>query len=1144
MKVKNILLISILLFIAYSHQIIAQETTIYTEANRTFKMAMEYWNEGNYSLAQEKFDDFLHLTPYSFLQEHENMRVQALYHHALAAKKLNNHDAEMLLVKFIDEETHTQYVPMAYYHLGDIYFGKRYYTDVIDCYSVVNPDLLTEEEYGEYYFRYAYSLFTSKKMDEAQQLFGKIVNIYNQHYFDANYYFGTIAFFKEDYATALGSFQRIEQNKKYAKAIPYYITYIYYLKGQNDNLLKYAVPKTKERGIKYMKEINHMIGQTYYKRQQFTEALPYLKYYVDKSKKVRQEDAYQLAFTQYKLGKYKQAIENFSQLTSVNDTLGQNAAYHLADCYLKANDKERARNAFDLASKMNFDPVIKEISSFNYSKLSYELNYQTIAINNFINFLNVYPTSKFNNEARNMLSSLFETSQNYNDALKVIESIPNKSQQLLQTYQRVAYYRGIEHYNDQRYDDAVRLFNLALSHPYDRNISALAHFWMSDIYYKNKMYDLALANMDAFVNTSNGKVLSDKVNPATANYTMGYSLFKQRKYKQAAAFFDAIVKQLKGKSTLLNNRSVLAHIYPDAILRSADCNFMRKNYASALKKYNQIIQYDLQGSDYAYYQKGILSGLLGNYNDKIDDLYVLLQKYPQSDYTDDALYQIALTQVALEDYQSAIETHGKILTDYNLSEYVPKSLASLGLIYYNIGKYDRALNYYTQILTKYPNNEEGQAALVGAKDVFIAKGDADGYIRFAKQFPNINIGPNAQDSIAYQIAENYYIRGECDRAIPAFGDYLNGFPKGVFQLYAHFYRGQCLYSQEKYAEAGRHYYYILEQPRNLFTDQSLDKGARVAMFIDKNYQKAFDFYEQLYQSTSRKELKLEALQGLVKTSFELRKQKALGKYSDLLLAHPNVTPDDQIDCYYYLGMVSYEERDFPTAATYFEKVAMRASNEQGAKARYLIADMQYKNGQLADAKSSASRVINETSGQEYWVVKSFILMSDIYLQQKEFFQAKATLMSILENYDKEDELRQEAQRKLDNIVAKEALESKIQARQDSIKAREQYLEMEDSQDSEPELGEDGLPKKPWLDEQPMEAVAPQDAGPSSRFDRISPKRIGTGDSDVRLEELMSTDEPIIIVPKKKKKKKRRRSRNRNRKKGTIRPSQLPSPTGN
>jgi len=35
-------------------------------------------------------------------------------------------------------------------------------------------------------------------------------------------------------------------------------------------------------------------------------------------------------------------------------------------------------------------------------------------------------------------------------------------------------------------------------------------------------------------------------------------------------------------------------------------------------------------------------------------------------------------------------------------------------------------------------------------------------------------------------------------------------------------------------------------------------------------------------------------------------------------------------------------------------------------------------------------------------VKGFILLSDIYVKEKDYFQAKATLQSIIDNYEKDD----------------------------------------------------------------------------------------------------------------------------------------------
>ncbi|MBK6283241.1 MAG: hypothetical protein IPF54_11845 [Draconibacterium sp.] len=57
--------------------------------------------------------------------------------------------------------------------------------------------------------------------------------------------------------------------------------------------------------------------------------------------------------------------------------------------------------------------------------------------------------------------------------------------------------------------------------------------------------------------------------------------------------------------------------------------------------------------------------------------------------------------------------------------------------------------------------------------------------------------------------------------------------------------------------------------------------------------------------------------------------------------------------------------------------------------------------------------ISKNTPYQYWLGKSFLLMSDIYLSQNDQFQAKHTLKSLYENYnDDNDGIKAEATKKL------------------------------------------------------------------------------------------------------------------------------------
>ena len=69
-------------------------------------------------------------------------------------------------------------------------------------------------------------------------------------------------------------------------------------------------------------------------------------------------------------------------------------------------------------------------------------------------------------------------------------------------------------------------------------------------------------------------------------------------------------------------------------------------------------------------------------------------------------------------------------------------------------------------------------------------------------------------------------------------------------------------------------------------------------------------------------------------------------------------------------------------------------------------------------------MIKETGSYDMWVTKSYILLGDIFLEQKDYFNAKATYESVSKNAAI-PALKTEAQQKLDKAIAAEKQQSKI-----------------------------------------------------------------------------------------------------------------------
>ncbi len=52
---------------------------------------------------------------------------------------------------------------------------------------------------------------------------------------------------------------------------------------------------------------------------------------------------------------------------------------------------------------------------------------------------------------------------------------------------------------------------------------------------------------------------------------------------------------------------------------------------------------------------------------------------------------------------------------------------------------------------------------------------------------------------------------------------------------------------------------------------------------------------------------------------------------------------------------------------------------------------------LAEAEKAGFDVINKAGSYDYWITKAYILLGDIYFKQQDYFNAEATLKSVVEN---------------------------------------------------------------------------------------------------------------------------------------------------
>jgi TolA-binding protein len=688
--------------------------------------------------------------------------------------------------------------------------------------------------------------------------------------------------------------------------------------------------------------------------------------------------------------------------------------YLLGDCYLKTGQKAETRNAFAFCARSNYNPKQQEISRFNYGKLSYELGYQDAALSTLKQFITEYPQSGYGSEARELLAKLFTNTNDYKNALAVLGDIGNKTPEVQRAYQRVTFGRAVQLINDGDLAGADKLLNTSLKYPLDKQVQQLACFWKGEIALRNGKADEAISWTNQYLSLGAGAPAAlGEANEQTAHYNLGYSLLDKKQYADALNQFQSAQQVFGAGGTQIAN---------DARLRAADCYYMMKDYDKAQTLYNAAIASGQPGSDYALYQKGIISGVNGNNNQKVSLLQQLSRQYPKSSFSNDADYQIAVTYMTNENYNEAIPYLQKVVAQKN-NPNAPKALVKLGLAYFNLNNQPQAIASYQKVVKEFPNSPQADEALQGLRSIYVNSGQPDAYLNFLKSTGH-TVSSSVEDSITYAAGESSFGNGQYAAAITQLGSYLSKFPSGRFVLKAHFYRAECFYNQKNYPQALTDYAYVLSQGNNGFSERSASQAARICFYQNKDYSQALGYFTRLNQLSTSKENTLAALRGILRCNYELSSWPQVSTSAYDLLQASNISTDDQIVGHFYLGRSQQLQNNYDSAVINYQTVAALTKSELGAEARYYTAECRFAQNNLKGAETAAYDVIKNTPSYDYWVASAYIMLGNIFWKHNDYFNAKATLQSIVDNC-KIPELVNKAKDTLSKVEADEKTHSKI-----------------------------------------------------------------------------------------------------------------------
>lgn len=1017
---KHIYLLIIIIF--SNHLSNAQLTTVNTESKKIFKQAKEHYLNHDFELSRQLFQKYIDNN--TRLDNNLYLAESKLYLIKIAFD-LDQDYAEEMLENFEKEYSSHILINDAFISKGNYYFRKKDYTAAIATFEAIDLDGLNYYLEDEIKFKLAYSYFVKKRFEQAAVLFKELSLSNRKYYYKANYYYGICQFLKNDFERAINSFNIIQNTDEYRQYVPYYLVQLYFTQGDYDKTIEIGEEKLKIKDVKNYYKIHHLIGQSYFLKKDYVSALPHLEIFEQNTDKLRKEDFYQLGYIYHELKKCEKAIPEFKEIANLKNEMGQNANYYLADCYLKLNDKQSARTAFKNASSLDFNRMIKEESLLNYGKLSSSMGYDREAINSL---LSIPDSSPYYLEAQNVLKSVFINTKDYAKAQETLEKLDNVSSQLFQAYQYVSYYKALQEINDGIYDKAEEDLLKAAKINRDIKIAIQTHYWLGDLYHRKGEYSKSNKYLDRYFVLLKGiDNIEELTKPPYAFYIQGYNYYKLKNYPYSIEKFQNVIVAFKRFP--VKDQKIQTRLISDAHLRTGDAYYFNKESDKAFAEYDYIVKNNTENVDYAMYQQAMIYGLQSKPFDKIATLESLIEKYKNSGIKPNAYLELANTYNDIKQYDKANNVYESIINEYpDETDLVNKALLKMGLISYNKGDIPTAIEKYKKVVENNPDAEKKKEALTALEEIYVNdKKSPDEYIQYIKTVPGVQVEGLYKDSLNFVTAKLNFEEDSIDSAINSFNTYLEKYDAGYYSLDAHYYRAESYLRKKEFSKALKDLEYIIKQGYNNYYETALYKAAIISFNRLKNYSKALNYYSKLESIVKDDNKKYSVQLGAMRSAFRLNNFKMVRKYGNKILNNPLTTDKERSAANYYIGKVAASNKIYDSALLHLNKVIRENRNSNwAAEARYLIAKIYYRRGESDLAKKLIKEGNSKNSAYPYWVAKGLILLSDIFIQSGDLFNARAALEAVEENYKEDKKIIKSVKLKLAELEKLENKNSRVE----------------------------------------------------------------------------------------------------------------------
>ncbi len=922
----------------------------------------------------------------------------------LCAIKLNYPNIDGLVDEYLDRFPYSSERETVRLNQASYLFNNQDYIKAEEILSDINTKSLSPNQNNEFNFMKGYSLMRTGRLQESELFFNKVAT-YKQTQLTnpAKYYLAYLSYMQKNFRKAIDQFSKIENDPRFSTLATFYSMESRFMLKEYEEVVRQGERIFPELTGEFRTKTARFLSEAYFATGDAKRANFYFEQFKFSSTELSRKDIYYSGIIAYSLGNFQQAADAFNRLGTTEDTISQNAQYHLGHSYIQIKNKQAALIAFRNATRYNFDPSIREDAMFNFAKLSFDLNQD---INVFKQYLSEYsPSDSKYNEIQNYIATASIINKDYKSAVEALRQIRFPQPKDAVNLQKASLLRGIELIEIGAFREAIPILELSVANGnYNDRVKDLARFWMAEALYRDNQFQRSIEIIQSL--TGNSRFRQTAEYPV-AMFNLAYSYFKNGNFAQAEQWFGRFISQ--GSSPKL---------VTEARLRLGDALFMQRKYQAAADVFSVVPSSEIDSYAYANYQLAIAKGLSGDDNGKINALEKLAVNTERSRLHPEIIYELGRSLVQTGDYATASKYFRELGTRYRESSYYPKSLLELGLIALNKGEQNEAIGYYKQILSSAPQSQEAQDAIAGLESIYQGRGEAQEFLAYLDETGlSRSRSTTDREAILFASAERTYLNGNYGGAISSLTSFISTYPLSSKRAQALFYLGDSYNRTGKPEQALDSYKRVMELGEGSFTELATLNYARISYSLE-NYRQALEGYSSLVLIARLDNNRREAIIGRLK-SFFMDKQydNAVAEAERMDKRDLN---DSQVREVKYIEAKShYLAGNRSKSLPLLKELATSKVTKEGAEAAYLIIANHFDNGDFNAVERESFSFSDSGTPHTYWLAKSFILLGDSYAERDNWEQAKATYESILASYkgDKDD-IADQIKMRLDKINSK------------------------------------------------------------------------------------------------------------------------------